>query len=101
MNSAGRLPITSAFCLGVWKKMGVRKYKLNHFAASWDATGTNLLGPAISRKTLTLEPNGDKFADTVTIEQYDEVGNSLTHVPDRLLETEHCGYSAPQHFLNC
>src|SRR5437899_7459997 len=31
MNSS-RPPVTSSFCLGVWKKVGPSKYKLNHFA---------------------------------------------------------------------
>ena len=80
MNSGGRPPSTGDFCLGVWKKVGVRKYKLNHFAASWDSTGSHLLGPANIREEVTLDPGGKQFTGTFTIDQYDEVGNTLAHV---------------------
>jgi hypothetical protein len=38
MNSS-RDPATSNFCLGTWKSLGHRRYKLNHFALSWDNFG--------------------------------------------------------------
>jgi hypothetical protein len=44
-NSGGRAPKTSSFCLGIWKQVGKRKYKLNHFAVGWDATGEHFIGP--------------------------------------------------------
>jgi hypothetical protein len=34
MNS-GRAPTTGSFCMGVWKQVGARTYKLNHWALSW------------------------------------------------------------------
>jgi hypothetical protein len=79
MNSGGRSPITGDFCLGVWKNMN-GTYKLNHFAAAWDPTGSTLIGPANIRETLTLDPTGKSFAGTFTITQYDESGNKLGHV---------------------
>jgi hypothetical protein len=80
MNSGGRSPITGAFCLGVWKKVGDHKFKLNHFAAAWDSTGGNLIGPAQIREQITLAPNGNKFSGTFTIDQYDESQNRVAHV---------------------
>ena len=74
MNSGSRPPSTSSFCLGVWEKVGEREYKLNHFAISWtgDPSATAPLGPANIREKVTLDPDGDKFTGTFTIEQYDE-----------------------------
>jgi hypothetical protein len=80
MNSGGRSPLTGDFCLGVWKKVGERKYKLNHFAAAWDATGTSLIGPAQIKEEVTVDKDGKSFSGTFTIDQFDESGNSLAHV---------------------
>ena len=39
MNS-GRPPITGNFCMGAWTQTEEGAHKLNHFALSWDPTGT-------------------------------------------------------------
>jgi len=44
--SGMRAPLTGDVCLGVWIKTGARTYRLNHFGASCDSTGQNLIGPA-------------------------------------------------------
>jgi hypothetical protein len=86
MNSGGRAPVTSSFCLGVWKSTGYHSYKLNHFAASWDPTPTatapngTLVGPAQIQEEITLSQGDDKFTGTFTIDQYDENNNLLAHV---------------------
>jgi len=80
MNSGAHSPITSSFCLGVWKKLGDLKYQLNHYAIAWDATGTSLIGPANIRENITLDPDGLHFTGTFTIDQYTETGTSLAHV---------------------
>ena len=49
MNS-GRPPMTGNFCMGAWKQTGRSTYKLNHYALSWDPTGTTLIGPANLRE---------------------------------------------------
>ncbi len=79
-NSGGRSPITSSFCLGVWKQVGEFQYKLNHFGASWDPTGSQLIGPGRIQEEVTLNPDGNQFTGTFTIDQYDESGNSLAHL---------------------
>jgi hypothetical protein len=38
-NSGLHAPITSNFCLGVWKQVGPDTYVLNHFPLAWDSTG--------------------------------------------------------------
>jgi len=81
MNSS-RDPATGNFCLGVYKSDGHRSYKLNHFAISWDNTGTFctppptgvqtcLVGPTNIREEVTLDRDGDAYTGTVTIDQYD------------------------------
>lgn len=76
MNSGARSPITSNFCLGVWESLGGGKYKLNHFAIAWDSTGANLIGPANIKEVVTLSAEGNSFAGTFSITQYDEAGNT-------------------------
>lgn len=88
MNS-GRDPATGSFCLGVWKRAGKSKFKLNHFALSWDATGQGcspsqqpgatgcFLGPTNIREVVTVDPSGNHYDGTVTIDQYDPTGQQL------------------------
>ena len=80
MNSGGRSPLTGDFCLGVWKQVGERTYKLNHFAAGWDGNGMNLIGPANIKETVTVDRDGESFAGTFTIDQYTEAGNRAVHL---------------------
>jgi hypothetical protein len=83
MNS-GRPPITSNFCLGVWKRTGGATYKLNHFALSWDPTGTVFVGPANIREDVTLDDQGNSFSGTFTIDQFDTNGNTLAHIVGKI-----------------
>ena len=86
MNSS-RDPATSSFCLGVWESAGGRTYKLNHLALSWDNTGafcqpqpgatSCMVGRANIRETITVDPHGDTYAGTVTIDQYDIAGKLM------------------------
>ncbi|HEX3985636.1 MAG TPA: hypothetical protein VHX13_03415 [Acidobacteriaceae bacterium] len=93
MNSGGRPPVTTSFCLGVWKQVGYRQYKLNHFAASWDPTpATNapdgtLMGPAQIQEDVTVAPDGNHFSGTFTIDQYLENGNLAAHVAGNITGT--------------
>jgi hypothetical protein len=79
MNS-GRAPKTGSFCMGVWKQTGQSFYKLNHFALSWDPTGTTLIGPANIREEIVLDGTGNSYSGTVTIDQYDTDGHLLVHI---------------------
>jgi hypothetical protein len=84
MNS-GRDPATSNFCLGTWKKIGRRRYKLNHFALSWDNTGkfctpepgapSCFVGPTNIREEVILDRRGNTYTGSVTIDQYDPDNN--------------------------
>jgi len=60
------------------------RYKLNHFAISWD-TNNNLVGPGNIREEVVLSPTGKKFNGTFTIDQFDQAGrNTLVHITGRL-----------------
>jgi hypothetical protein len=79
MNS-GRVPKTGSFCMGVWKQTGRSSYKLNHFALSWDPTGTTLIGPTNIREEITLDGSENSYSGTFTIDQYDTEGHLLVHI---------------------
>lgn len=82
MNSS-RPPVTQSFCLGVWKKVGGLKYKLNHFAISWDQQ-SNPVGPANIHEEVALDRKGNSFTGTFAIDQYDQAGNTLVHITGTL-----------------
>jgi len=66
--------------MGVWKHAGGLTYKLNHFALSWDPSGTVFIGPANVREVVTVDPSGNSYAGTFTIDQFDLGGNTLAHI---------------------
>jgi hypothetical protein len=86
MNSGDRPPLTSSFCMGVWKRVG-NNYKLNHGAISWDSTGTVQVGAANIVEQVALAPNGESFSGTFTITQYDMNGNVLVTIPGTITGT--------------
>jgi hypothetical protein len=81
MNSS-RNPATQSFCLGVWKKTGLLRYKLNHFTISWDPSHdpNNPLGPGNVRENVTLSPDGATFTGTFLIVQYNSAGKVLIRI---------------------
>ena len=85
LNSS-RPPATSSFCLGVWKRVGHSRYKLNHFAISWDANG-HFVGNTNIREDVILSKDGNAYAGTLTIDQYDPSGNPLVHIEGNVTGT--------------
>jgi hypothetical protein len=74
------IAIIGAWCLGTWKRAADHTYKLNHFAAAWDPTGSNL---AVLRKYPgrgDLGSNENQFTGTFTIDNYTEADNSFAHI---------------------
>jgi hypothetical protein len=87
MNS-GRAPASGSFCMGVWKQVGPRTYRLNHWALSWIPDyqpgvtdswsqlpgGTDeafhALGPANIQETVTLQGHNDAYQGSFTLTQY-------------------------------
>jgi hypothetical protein len=80
MNS-GRAPMTGSFCMGAWKQIGRSTFKLNHFALSWDNSGTVFVGPANIREVITVNRARDHYAGTFTLDQYASDGVTvLAHI---------------------
>jgi hypothetical protein len=73
MNSA-RPPQDRDFCMGIWKKTGLNKYKLNHFA--WLANDTanapsgvgNPAGSTRFFEEITLAADGNHYTGKFTLE---------------------------------
>jgi hypothetical protein len=85
MNSA-RPPQDGDFCMGVWKKTGNNRYKLNHFA--WFANDTanapgsigNPTGPTRILQQISLSADGSHYSGTFTLDAYDTSGNHVAHI---------------------
>ena len=84
--NSSRPPISGNFCMGVWKRTGRSTYKLNHFALSWDVSGT-LVGPAQIREDVTLDHKANHYVGTFTIDQFDVSGNLLAHIAGKVIAT--------------
>ena len=69
MNS-GRAPITQSFCMGVWTRTGPQTYRLNHWALSWDSTGTTFIGPTNIREYIRLDNSQNGYSGRFTLTQY-------------------------------
>jgi hypothetical protein len=75
LNSGGRPPAVSSFCMGVWEQIGPRTFKLNHFAISW-TPGETRTGPTSIVEEVTISPNGKTFSGQFTITDYLETDGS-------------------------
>jgi hypothetical protein len=76
-NTASHPPVGGSFCMGVWKKVGSRTYKLNHFPLIWDPTGSTFMGPANLREQITVSADGKQYQGTFTQDFYDPTGKIL------------------------
>ncbi len=70
-------PSSGAVCMGVWTKTAPLTYQLKHPAWIFDDAGVNLIGVVIFSEKVFLDPNGNKFSGTVSINAYDLSGNVL------------------------
>ena len=84
--NSGRPPATGSFCLGVWKKVGRARYRVNHFAISWDASG-NFVGNTNIHEDVAVSRDGNTYAGTLTIDQYDPSGNPVAHIEGEVTGT--------------
>ena len=93
MNSS-RDPVTGSFCLGTWAPSGRLSFRLNHYALSWDNTGTFctpepgtsncFVGPTNIREEVTVNRRGDGYTGTFTIDQYDTAQHLMAHLTGRI-----------------
>jgi hypothetical protein len=86
MNS-GRPAQDGNFCIGVWKKAGKSKYKLNHFAWVGGSDTTNVpsgignpQGPTRIVEVVTLSADGNHYVGTFTLDATDTSGNPTAHI---------------------
>jgi hypothetical protein len=92
MNS-GRPAQDGQFCMGVWKRTGVLKYKLNHIAWAGNDTANaptgigNPAGPTRFVEEVTLSPDGNHYTGTFTLDAYDTSGNVVAHIVGLLAGT--------------
>lgn len=95
MNS-GRAPATGSFCMGVWRKLGPRTYRLTHWALSWvpgyvpgqtqswsETEGGvdgafKPVGPTNIQETITLSRDGNQYSGTFKLTQYVYDGKNIT-----------------------
>lgn len=100
MNS-GRAPVSGSFCMGVWKPVGVRTYKLTHWALGWiphyepgqtsnwtsnpdgsavggDDEAFDFFGPIRIQETIALSRDGNHYTGTFTLTQYVKAPASST-----------------------
>lgn len=78
MNSS-RPPQDGNFCMGVWKKVGKSKYKLNHFALGNDPNG-NPAGPTHLVEHISVSRDATSYAGTFAIDAYDTSGDLAAHI---------------------
>ena len=67
-------PLEGNVCLGVWSVNPRKVILVNHPAWSYDSNG-NLIGTVVIREQITVDPGGNTFTGTVTVDTYDLMGN--------------------------
>ena len=72
-------PASDNVCVGVWAKTDGLQVKLNHPSWTFDDKG-NLNGTAAIKMDLTIDPNGNSFIGTFTVDVFDLSGNTLLHL---------------------
>jgi hypothetical protein len=76
MNSGGRAPATENFCMGVWTQTAPLHYHLDHYALSYDSSGT-INAKVTIKEDVTLAPNGTTYSGPFTLNVYDPNTNAL------------------------
>ena len=69
-------PSLGNVCVGVYKQIGPRSFKLRHLTWNFDASGT-LTGTFQLLQTVTVSPNGKIFTGTYTADSFDLYGNVI------------------------
>jgi hypothetical protein len=69
-------PATGPLCIGVWKQVGQRTFRLHHVRWTFDING-NSLGTFTLNETNTVGPHGKTYQGTFDLKFYD-VNGKLT-----------------------
>jgi hypothetical protein len=68
-------PAIGSVCVGVWKQVGARTFRLHHLGFLFNADGTSA-GTFTVEETVTLAAHGASYAGAFTFTTYDVNGNS-------------------------
>ena len=86
MISNGFPPALGNVCLGVWKRVGSREYKLRHMTWNWSSTFNDFFGVPGSFAgrfemvvNLSVDPHGTSFSGTWAAKNFDVSDN---HIPE-------------------
>ena len=85
MNSGSRAPATENFCMGVWDQTGPFRYKLNHFALSYDATSGALNAKVNIKENVVVDGRGSSFSGPFTADIYSPTGSLLQHIAGQIV----------------
>jgi hypothetical protein len=69
-------PQAGNVCLGVWAATGRNTLKVNHPSWNYDNNG-NVIGTVIIKSQITLDPAGNSYQGTVTVDTYDLNGKPV------------------------
>ena len=72
-------PATGNVCLGTWVRIAPNTYLLKHPSWTFDDAG-NLNGTAVIRETITVDPSGQTYKGTYTVDILTLSGNPLQHL---------------------
>lgn len=73
-------PVTGAVCIGIWQQTGPVTYELKHPAWAFDPeTNSTLVGITYILEKVTLDPSGNSYSGTASLEGYDLDGNHVYH----------------------
>lgn len=73
-------PAAGSVCLGIWTQTGDYTYQLKHPSWAYDDTNTNLVGVSYILEQVTLDPGGNSYTGTFSVEGYDLDGNHVFHI---------------------
>jgi hypothetical protein len=63
-------------CVGVWKQVGARTYKLKHMTFNWDADG-KVAGTFLLEMSVKLDRRGNTYEGTYVTDSFDLAGNVM------------------------
>jgi hypothetical protein len=86
MMASARPPQDGNICMGIWEKTGRLTYKLNHIPWLNNDTSNapsgigNPAGPTRILENVVLNPDGNHYTGTFTLDAYDTSGNVVAHI---------------------
>jgi len=72
-------PPTGNVCIGVWAQTGPLTYQLKHPTWIFDQSNINVAGVGTISEQVTLDPSGNSYSGTVTLDILDLTGASQLH----------------------